>query len=319
MSQLSNDALLRAADLAADTDPEGDGEAYWKAVRELHRRGTADICARALEWTQSESAARRGLGATILAQLGKAQGAPFRDESVPVLIAMLHDPVPLVVANAVFALGHLGAGRVDELGHLVHHPSDDVRWALAQSLSNLEDPAGLAVLITLSQDTDSGVRDWATFGLGTMSDADSPELREALLARLADDDAETRGEALVGLAKRGDMRALPAIERELQGESVGVLAIEAAEILAAPSCVPYLRELAACHPRRPVDPRSARTVRGSPWRTGVAVTRDGRGRVHSAGQVWESDVAPTDASSYEGKGARPTARHQPAIVDDNTA
>jgi|RhiMetdeSRZDD1v2_1073273.scaffolds.fasta_scaffold80101_2 hypothetical protein len=50
------------------------------------------------------------------------------------------------------------------------------------------------MLIELSRDVEPGARDWATFGLGTYSKIDSPEIRAALLARLADEDDETRGE-----------------------------------------------------------------------------------------------------------------------------
>jgi len=60
-------------------------------------------------------------------------------------------------------------------------------------------------------DVDDSVRDWATFGIGSLCDIDTPELRDALAARLADADEEVRGEAVVGLATRGDNRAIRAI------------------------------------------------------------------------------------------------------------
>ena len=52
-----------------------------------------------------------------------------------------------------------------------------------------------------------GVRDWATFALGTLAEADAEELRDALAARLDDPDEDTRLEAVHGLAVRGDPRA----------------------------------------------------------------------------------------------------------------
>ena len=65
----------------------------------------------------------------------------------------------------------------------------------------------LAALIELSADASSGVRDWATFALGTLAREDSEALRDALAARLDDPDEETRLEAVHGLAVRGDHRA----------------------------------------------------------------------------------------------------------------
>jgi HEAT repeat protein len=70
--------------------------------------------------------------------------------------------------------------------------------------------------------------------LGTIIEVDTPEIRAALVARLDDPDDESRSEALVGLARRGDRRVVPALLKELHSDSVGSLAIEAAELLAAP-------------------------------------------------------------------------------------
>jgi HEAT repeat protein len=87
------------------------------------------------------------------------------------------------------------------------------------------------------------VRNWATFAIGQYTDLDSPDLREALLARTKDEDAEVRGEALIGLARRRDARALPLVRAELDGEFHGGWAVEAAEILAEPGLGPILESL----------------------------------------------------------------------------
>ena len=62
--------------------------------------------------------------------------------------------------------------------------------------------------IELSARPGPAIRDWATFALGTLAPQDSPELRDALVARLDDADAEARIEAVHGLALRGDARAV---------------------------------------------------------------------------------------------------------------
>ena len=91
--------------------------------------------------------------------------------------------------------------------------------------------ADIDTLLQLMRDSDSDVRDWATFGLGTQSDADSLAIREALFARFQNEDEDTRAEAVVGLAKRKDLRALPVVIEELERDEYGVLYEEAASYL----------------------------------------------------------------------------------------
>jgi hypothetical protein len=64
-----------------------------------------------------------------------------------------------------------------------------------------------------------------------------------LFARVTDPDDDTRGEALVGLAKRKDLRVLEPLTQELTSAEVGLLAIEAAELLADPRLASALLEL----------------------------------------------------------------------------
>lgn len=102
-------------------------------------------------------------------------------------------------------------------------------------------PDSVSALIELSADADEDVRNWATFGLGSMDSVDTPLLREALVRRLNDTNAEIRGEALVGLAQRKDPRVVEPLRRELAVEDVGLLAVEAAESLGDPSLLPLLQ------------------------------------------------------------------------------
>jgi hypothetical protein len=61
-----------------------------------------------------------------------------------------------------------------------------------------------------------------------------------LAERLNDSDDNTRHEAMVGLAKRKDRRAIPAISTELASDCVENMAIEAATMMAAPQLYPLL-------------------------------------------------------------------------------
>ena len=97
-------------------------------------------------------------------------------------------------------------------------------------------------LIELSRDEEADVRDWATFALAARDD-DGVEVRQALLERAGDADFDTRSEALWGLARRRDERALPLLVEALRGDQVGELFIEAAGFFARPELVGALEEL----------------------------------------------------------------------------
>ena len=69
-------------------------------------------------------------------------------------------------------------------------------------------------------DADEDVRDWATFGLGTLGTVDTPEIRDAFAKRLDDDSSDVVDEALAGLAQRRDKRALPFLLERLRQPDV---------------------------------------------------------------------------------------------------
>lgn len=87
------------------------------------------------------------------------------------------------------------------------------------------------------------IRDWATFGVGSILDIDSAEIRDALARRLSDTGADTSGEAMVGLARRNDPRCFEVIDRALAAEDVGNLVVEAAAELGDPRLLPALKAL----------------------------------------------------------------------------
>jgi HEAT repeat protein len=127
---------------------------------------------------------------------------------------------------------------VDLLRPFVTHPDADVRSAIVHGLLPVA-PAAVPELLTLSRDDSADVRNWATFGLGsqlgnwgTPGFVDTPEVRDALAARLDDPHSETRAEATLGLAKRRDERATPVVARELENGTEWPHYLEAAEALA---------------------------------------------------------------------------------------
>lgn len=95
-------------------------------------------------------------------------------------------------------------------------------------------------LIAMTRDDDVSNRDWATLLL-SQEEADTPEIRAALLNAINDTDPIVRAEALLGIAQRDTQLALPLALVELSGDQVSMAVLEAAEIIADPALVESLR------------------------------------------------------------------------------
>jgi hypothetical protein len=221
LDALSTDALLSAAVDCAHADRGEWSDESWDHVRALHRRPERAVFDRAANWCRHGDVIERSLGATVLAQLGlvgENDLRPFTRESVPILLDLLGDADAQVVSSATYALAHQRAGTAEDFRRLAEHPSEDVRYAAAHVLGGRKDPLSIALLLTLMTDVDGSVRDWATYSIGSGCDIDTPEIRDALAARLADADEDVRGEAMVGLATRGDARAIAPIVQALASD-----------------------------------------------------------------------------------------------------
>ncbi len=118
---------------------------------------------------------------------------------------------PEVLATIASAFGNLGPRYgLETLLKLRRHADPRVREGAAEALAGRDEERVFDALVELTGDPEPGIRDWATFALGTLSPQDTPTLRDALAARLDDSDDSTRIEAVHGLALRGDARALDA-------------------------------------------------------------------------------------------------------------
>lgn len=244
-NQTENDPRSTAELIQLALRAGDDDDAYWVPLPILHRRGSAEVLDAAFELCASPRSGERRLGVDILGQLG-VPTRTFPEEGSAMVLSMLQKETdPEVLASLGHAAGRLGDPQaVDSVVRLAKHPENDVRWSAACSLSTWEnDDRAIAALIALTSDSDESVRDWATFGLGSLMDRDTPEIREALLRRTSDEDDDTRGEAMVGLARRHDPRVVEPLIQELSAESVGSLAVEAAKEVADPRLRPVLEEL----------------------------------------------------------------------------
>lgn len=211
----------------------------------VHYRGNREELEIGLEYSRSQDPKDRAVGADVLAQLGWSDRA-FLDETVTELIRLLADEAPNVIASAAVGLGHRGdMCAVPHFVALVDHADSQVRFGVAFGLLGHDSAAAIACLIRLTSDMDRKVRSWAVFGLGSQTDADTPELREALFNALDDDDLEVRGEALVGLACRSDPRTREALLAEWERDVISALSLEAAQELRDPALLPGLTEIQA--------------------------------------------------------------------------
>lgn len=222
---------------------EPDEHVAWDAICSLHFRGTNQVLHRASELCRSAKPLERRVGADILGQLG-VPDRTFPTECVAVLLGMMSsENEPEVLRATLIALGHQGQPEAIEPALAYQHHSDpQVRHAVVFALTGHDDPRAIHGLIELSRDTDVEVRDWATFALASQTDLDTPVLREALAEWLTDLDHDTRGEAMVGLAKRKDARAIPAICKELTSPNVAYQVFEAAQLIASSELLPELLE-----------------------------------------------------------------------------
>lgn len=259
MLEGSDQELLARVLEVVRSDPDSESEMRWEMVNALRSRATSTVFEAASRWCEDSEASRRELGADILGQLGvpDMDGRwPFGDRAVGLLKGMLADSEPVVLQSVIVALGHLLAGDTQGQqcdpewfkSHAVH-PDAEVREAVAWALRPQCGDSGVAleIMLRLMQDEQQGVRNWATFGVA-QSDVDTDAVAGALFGRLTDAEEEVRAEALIGLARRQDERALALVDQALSGDEVSGAIVEAAAELGRPSLVPRLKELARSHP-----------------------------------------------------------------------
>jgi HEAT repeat protein len=225
----------------------------WRAVEVLQRRGSPALLARIETLSGSPRVRRRAVGLSIAAQLMRREHGRdvlfAEQETQQLLLRGLSDPHHDVVRAAVAGLGQRPHGAsVEGLLRLSTHPDSRMRWQVAVALGSYEEPEAIAGLIRLSSDPSDEVRDWATFGLGTLRNDDTPEIREALRRNLQDRDEDVRGEALVGLARRGDDGIVEVLITHLTPDC-HMYELDAAEALADPRLIEPLQALAQTTPR----------------------------------------------------------------------
>lgn len=216
-----------------------ESDEYWQAVHKIRMVGAEFVCGYILPQCASENSDIRLRAIDVLAQLDS------RDESKTVLFLkslLKEEQNDQVIRSCIYAIGHQyyhNHSIIDAIEKYSDHDNPDIRQAVATALpnSNCEEKS-IKMLIKLMADEVSAVRDWATFSLGNLMNSDSPEIREAFIERLVDDDLDVVVEAIVALASRNDMRALPRLIWHLEHEDTSSALIDAAMALLDLHAVP---------------------------------------------------------------------------------
>ncbi len=236
-----------------------DYDRVWEPLR-LVASGGADAANLALEMVGSGDPCVRATGCDLLGLVCDRFEEPRR-RATAALVALAAEESDVDVQWSIArALGSTSApDGLPVLLALVGHPDSDVRFQAAVSLPSTMvqtvDERGVRALIDLSRDADGEVRNWATFGLGRQLNCDSTEIREALWARVGDDNRDAREEGIVGLAHRRDRRALPLVAELLAAGDVPSSVFDGAACLADSSLLALLRQYDA------EDPPVARALR----------------------------------------------------------
>lgn len=206
---------------------------YWNFITELRRRKDNDIFEKSVELTKSEILKEKIIGINILAQFG------FPRLHLKVILKIYFDLLKTetdknVISSILYGIGHnnenLTEKQIDTIRAYKNHKNVTVRYALVNAILAIDKTKTIDILIELSKDKDSDIRDWATFGLGTQIETDTQIIREALWERINDTDNITRFEAIVGLAKRKDANIKEILKKELlEIDESGSLILEAIE------------------------------------------------------------------------------------------
>jgi len=195
-----------------------DDEAASDALGALHYLGSREVFDQALLLLVSPDPKRRARAVDILGQLGIPDRS-FPDECFTAVLPLLDDGAFAVRSAAIHSLQHIDEERATpHILPFADHADEGIRLAVAQALGTIDMPASQRALLKLMRDVDPDVRNWATFGMGQLSEADTDEIREALNARLADDDGDVRYEVIIGLARRRDLRSLRYLKTMLHEE-----------------------------------------------------------------------------------------------------
>jgi len=218
---------------------------YWDNITALRHRPTREVFNRCVELINNGDVKSREIGITVLSQLGAAP-RPFYKETLKLFVGLLEKEKDVTILFAlIYGLGHnnekLSPVQVRKLCSFKNTSNTLIREAVTFALGGIDDVNAIEALIELSADKSGPIRNWATFGIGSLTERDTPTIREALWNRVDDKHQETKLEAIAGLAARKDGRVIDVIKKELISGEYGTLLFEAIVSLGDKQFIPLLK------------------------------------------------------------------------------
>ncbi|EDM43387.1 hypothetical protein SCB49_00020 [unidentified eubacterium SCB49] len=219
-------------------------KAYWNNILELRKRANEDVYDQAFKLAKSENDKKKIIGIDVLAQLG-FDPRIGQQKTINLYFDLLENEQSDNVLFALFfGISHnnenLTKKQVSKLIEFKDSKNTDVRYSLVSALSGIANPEAIETLIELSEDKFSSIRNWATFGIGTLSKENNERIINALWKRTKDKHQETKLEAIVGLAIRKEVAVKEQIISELKNGKYTTLLFDAIKELDDKELIPYL-------------------------------------------------------------------------------
>lgn len=219
---------------------------YWDNIAVLRSRPNDEVFKKSLELTKSKKPNERIIGIDVLAQLGVTP-RPFYKQTIKRFFELLsNESNAKVLGSLLYAIGHnndsLSKSQITQLSSFKNHKDNWVKEGLVFAIIGLDNQRAIDASIILSNDKIAAIRNWATFGMGSLIEQDNKDIRNALWNRVKDKHQETKLEAIVGLAKRKDLRVIEIIKKELANGEYGTLIFEAIEELNDKQFLPLLQQ-----------------------------------------------------------------------------
>lgn len=200
---------------AADRVRADDSE-YWALIDDLVEAPETAIRHVGLLFESADTDRRRALVADLLGRLAERRAGSVPPEAGTHLVEWLRQASSSdTLAAALAAVRRLKlSGALDEVIAAAGHPDAVVRAQAAQTLApaladSAEASRAVDTLLQLAHDPDAVVREWAAYALASMPDPRVDQrIEETLRGQLNDPSAAVRCEALRGLSRIGDHRAL---------------------------------------------------------------------------------------------------------------
>ncbi len=194
-------------------------KAIWLNIHEMRSRPTINVFNKFIELSHSNNSKEREIAVLVLSQLG-IPPRPFIKQTLNRFFELLKTETDVSVIGAIlFGIGHnnecISKNEVEILCTFKDRKEFQIRDGLTFALGGVNDSLAIETLIYLTNDKSKTIRDWATFGIGTLTDRNNTNIKNALWKRVHDKDPIIRQEAIFGLAKRKDPRIKEILIKEI--------------------------------------------------------------------------------------------------------